>query len=91
MLVETQNEEAVAAVSPFVPLRVASLVVMFVGVPVVGAVAANASGATAPNVPSTSAEAASIDKDLVMRLKIVFFMRMVLVLVTWSVLGNTQG
>jgi hypothetical protein len=76
VLVETQNEESVAAVSPFVPFKVALLEVIEVAGFVVGAVAAKAEG-TAPNpglnALTTNAKAASAETDLVMRCNILLF------------------
>jgi hypothetical protein len=69
--VETQNDESVAAVSPFIPFKVASVGVMVVAAFVAGAddVRANADGAIAPNakpnVPVTSASAVNAETDLV--------------------------
>jgi hypothetical protein len=71
VVVETQNEESVAAVSPLIPLTVASVGVIAVAAIVVGAevVSAKADGATAanakPNVPATSATAVRAERDLV--------------------------
>ena len=67
MLVETQNEESEAAVSPLVPFSVAPFELMLVAALVVGVVAARAIGADAasakPNVPRVKADMVSVAKD----------------------------
>jgi hypothetical protein len=85
VLVETQNEESVAAVSPFVPLSVALFGVTAVAALVVGAVAANADGAITPNakpnVPTMSARDATTDRKLLMPFKVLFFIMRIIFLV----------
>ena len=67
VLVETQNEESEAAVSPFVPFSVALLELMLVAEFVVGVVEANAIGADAasakPKVPRVRADIVSVAND----------------------------
>lgn len=90
VLVETQNEELLAALLPLVPFSVASVDVMAVAALVIGDVAANADGAMAPkekpSVPSISAEDATTATDVLMRCIIVFFIRMIIDLVRDCVL-----
>ena len=59
VLVETQNELSVAAVSPFIPLSVAFVEVIAVAAFVVGAVVADANVANAPSAPTSAIPAAA--------------------------------
>ena len=73
VVVATQKDESEAAVSPLVPLSVASVVVMTVAAPVVGVVAANAvAPSERPNVLNTRVNNVTVERDFLIFSKVPF-------------------